>query len=87
MNRVDHTPLRLRTIKGCFEFHGILPPFPLHASFRRKLRKVVVQVEDLVISPFVEKACERFEKLGVQFKKRPTDGKMRHIAFILDPDG
>ena len=35
----------------------------------------------------VEKACERFEQLGVQFKKRPQDGKMRHIAFILDPDG
>ncbi|KAF4620882.1 hypothetical protein D9613_000062 [Agrocybe pediades] len=35
----------------------------------------------------VEKACERFEKLGVQFKKRPSDGKMRNIAFILDPDG
>ncbi|KAF8196586.1 Glyoxalase/Bleomycin resistance protein/Dihydroxybiphenyl dioxygenase [Pholiota molesta] len=35
----------------------------------------------------VETACERFEKLGVQFKKRPSDGKMRHIAFILDPDG
>ncbi|EPQ57147.1 glyoxalase I [Gloeophyllum trabeum ATCC 11539] len=37
--------------------------------------------------PDVEKACERFEKLGVTFKKKPTDGKMRHIAFILDPDG
>ncbi|KAJ3860661.1 Glyoxalase/Bleomycin resistance protein/Dihydroxybiphenyl dioxygenase [Lentinula novae-zelandiae] len=35
----------------------------------------------------VEEACARFEKLGVQFKKRPQDGKMRHIAFILDPDG
>ncbi|KAG8762138.1 hypothetical protein FRC11_010969 [Ceratobasidium sp. 423] len=35
----------------------------------------------------VEKACERFEQLGVTFKKRPSDGKMRHIAFILDPDG
>ena len=35
----------------------------------------------------VEKACERFERLGVQFKKRPSDGKMKHIAFILDPDG
>ncbi|KIM45579.1 hypothetical protein M413DRAFT_66221 [Hebeloma cylindrosporum] len=35
----------------------------------------------------VEKACERFEQLGVQFKKKPSDGKMRHIAFILDPDG
>ncbi|CAE6416836.1 unnamed protein product [Rhizoctonia solani] len=35
----------------------------------------------------VEQACERFEKLGVTFKKRPSEGKMRHIAFILDPDG
>ncbi|KAF8069908.1 Glyoxalase/Bleomycin resistance protein/Dihydroxybiphenyl dioxygenase [Lyophyllum atratum] len=35
----------------------------------------------------VEKACERFEKLGVAFKKKPSEGKMRHIAFILDPDG
>ncbi|KAF8629304.1 hypothetical protein AX15_003521 [Amanita polypyramis BW_CC] len=35
----------------------------------------------------VEKACERFEKLGVPFKKKPSEGKMRHIAFILDPDG
>ncbi|KAH8825406.1 Glyoxalase/Bleomycin resistance protein/Dihydroxybiphenyl dioxygenase [Flagelloscypha sp. PMI_526] len=35
----------------------------------------------------VEKACERFEALNVNFKKRPSDGTMRHIAFILDPDG
>ncbi|KAI0267064.1 glyoxalase I [Gloeopeniophorella convolvens] len=35
----------------------------------------------------VEAACARFEKLGVQFKKRLTDGKMKDIAFILDPDG
>lgn len=35
----------------------------------------------------VDTACARFEKLGVAFKKRPTDGKMRNIAFILDPDG
>jgi len=35
----------------------------------------------------VDKACERFEKLGVPFKKRPNEGKMRNIAFILDPDG
>ncbi|CAE6462024.1 unnamed protein product [Rhizoctonia solani] len=42
---------------------------------------IAVAVDD------VEKACERFENLGVNFKKRPSDGKMRHIAFILDPDG
>ncbi|KAF8444910.1 Glyoxalase/Bleomycin resistance protein/Dihydroxybiphenyl dioxygenase [Boletus edulis BED1] len=35
----------------------------------------------------IEAACARFEKLGVSFKKRLTDGKMKHIAFLLDPDG
>ncbi|TFY81083.1 hypothetical protein EWM64_g2926 [Hericium alpestre] len=35
----------------------------------------------------VEEACARFEKLGVPFQKRLTDGKMKHIAFIKDPDG
>lgn len=37
--------------------------------------------------PDVDKACERFEKLGVNFIKRPQDGKMKTIAFITDPDG
>ena len=35
----------------------------------------------------VQAACARFEQLGVTFQKRLTDGKMRHIAFIKDPDG
>ena len=35
----------------------------------------------------VEVACARFERLGVPFKKRLTDGKLKNIAFILDPDG
>ncbi|KQO51283.1 lactoylglutathione lyase [Sphingomonas sp. Leaf257] len=35
----------------------------------------------------VTAACERFESLGVTFKKRPQDGKMKDIAFITDPDG
>ncbi|KAL0070062.1 Lactoylglutathione lyase [Marasmius tenuissimus] len=35
----------------------------------------------------IEKACERFEQLGVTFKKKLTDGKMKNIAFLLDPDG
>ncbi|KAJ9558903.1 hypothetical protein OSB04_013517 [Centaurea solstitialis] len=34
----------------------------------------------------VYKACERFESLGVQFVKKPNDGKMKGIAFIKDPD-
>lgn len=33
------------------------------------------------------KACERFELLGVEFVKKPDDGKMKGIAFIKDPDG
>jgi len=37
--------------------------------------------------PDVYAACERFEKLGVEFVKRPDDGKMKGIAFIKDPDG
>ncbi|CAO1625497.1 unnamed protein product [Jaminaea pallidilutea] len=36
--------------------------------------------------PDLQKACDRFTQMGVQFQKRPEDGKMRHIAFIKDPD-
>ncbi|WVF73004.1 lactoylglutathione lyase [Kwoniella sp. CBS 6097] len=35
----------------------------------------------------LEAAVKRFDDLGVKFKKRPEEGKMRHIAFIYDPDG
>jgi lactoylglutathione lyase len=35
----------------------------------------------------IESACDRFEALGVPFKKRLTEGKMKNIAFLLDPDG
>lgn len=37
--------------------------------------------------PDVDKACDRFEKMNVEFVKRPNDGKMKGIAFIKDPDG
>ncbi|NLG60158.1 MAG: lactoylglutathione lyase [Gammaproteobacteria bacterium] len=40
-----------------------------------------------VTVPDVVAACERFEQLGVPFQKRLTDGRMREIAFIKDPDG
>jgi lactoylglutathione lyase len=36
--------------------------------------------------PDVNAACVRFEELGVTFQKRLSDGRMRHIAFIRDPD-
>jgi lactoylglutathione lyase len=37
--------------------------------------------------PNIEKACERFEALGVTFQKRLGEGGMKNIAFIKDPDG
>lgn len=37
--------------------------------------------------PDVRAACARFESLGVPFQKRLTDGRMKDIAFIKDPDG
>jgi len=36
--------------------------------------------------PSVAEACERFEKLGVEFVKKPDAGKMKNLAFIKDPD-
>nr|CAG8525556.1 5132_t:CDS:2 [Entrophospora candida] len=35
----------------------------------------------------IEAACKRFEELGVKFSKKLTDGTMKNIAFINDPDG
>lgn len=35
----------------------------------------------------IDAACKRFEEKGVSWKKRLTDGRMKNIAFVLDPDG
>jgi len=35
----------------------------------------------------IQAACKRLEDAGVKFQKKLTDGRMRHIAFALDPDG
>lgn len=40
-----------------------------------------------VMVPNVDAACERFEKFGVEFVKKPNDGRMKGLAFIKDPDG
>jgi lactoylglutathione lyase len=37
--------------------------------------------------PNLDDACQRFESLGVVFKKKPNEGGMHGIAFIKDPDG
>ncbi|KAL2315806.1 Lactoylglutathione lyase [Schizosaccharomyces pombe] len=34
----------------------------------------------------IESACAYLESKGVSFKKKLSDGKMKHIAFALDPD-
>ncbi len=35
----------------------------------------------------IQAACQRIEDAGYKFQKKLTDGRMRHIAFALDPDG
>jgi len=35
----------------------------------------------------IQAACARIEQAGYRFQKKLTDGRMRHIAFALDPDG
>lgn len=35
----------------------------------------------------VYEACTKLEEHGVQFKKKPDEGRMKGIAFAYDPDG
>jgi len=42
---------------------------------------ICVSVDD------IDAACQRFEDHKVNCKKRLTDGRMKNIAFVLDPDG
>lgn len=35
----------------------------------------------------IEAACQRFEDMYCNWKKRLTDGRMKNVAFLLDPDG
>jgi hypothetical protein len=44
------------------------------------LTSIGVSVDNL------DAACKRFEDLGVNWKKRLTDGRMKNVAFVLDPD-
>lgn len=41
---------------------------------------IAIAVDDL------DSACQRFEEKGVDWKKRLTDGKMKDVAFLYDPD-
>ncbi|PWA02835.1 hypothetical protein BB558_001010 [Smittium angustum] len=42
---------------------------------------IAITVDDL------DAAVARFDQLNVKFMKRPEEGRMKHIAFIYDPDG
>lgn len=35
----------------------------------------------------LQAACKRIEDAGYKFQKKLTDGRMKSIAFVLDPDG
>jgi lactoylglutathione lyase len=37
--------------------------------------------------PDLRATCARLDALGVPFQKRLQDGRMKHLAFIKDPDG
>jgi len=41
---------------------------------------IAISVDD------VQAETDRLTALGVTFQKRPEEGRMRHIAFIRDPD-
>lgn len=41
---------------------------------------IAVSVDNL------DAACKRLEEAGVEWKKRLTDGRMKHVAFVFDPD-
>ena len=61
------------------------PEFKGYASGNEDIGRgfghIAITVDD------IEKACARLEQLNVTFKKRPSDGTMKDIAFVLDPDG
>jgi len=40
-----------------------------------------------VFTDDVYAVCEELEKAGVKFQKRPNEGRMKGLAFALDPDG
>lgn len=35
----------------------------------------------------IDEACKFMESKGVVWKKKLTEGRMKNLAFVLDPDG
>lgn len=40
-----------------------------------------------MMTPDVYAACDKLEANGVKFQKKPDEGRMKGLAFALDPDG
>jgi len=59
------------------------PNFEYHHGNKdpRGFGHLAISVDD------IEAACKRFEDNEVKFIKKLTDGTMKNIAFIADPDG
>ena len=77
----------MKSLPGVLELthnHGTEtdPEFAYHNgnSGPRGFGHICISVPDLV------SACARFETLEVKFQKRLTEGQMKNVAFIKDPD-
>eukprot|EP00605_Chrysophyceae_sp_TOSAG23-4_P000576 GSChrysophyteH1.ASY1.ANO1.653.1 assembled CDS len=40
-----------------------------------------------VMTPNVQASCDELDANGVKFQKKPNEGRMKGLAFALDPDG
>ena len=61
---------------------GRIPPTQQQTA---TIKKEDLQFIKIALPP--QDILSRFEKLGVNFIKKPDDGKMKGLAFITDPDG
>jgi lactoylglutathione lyase len=65
--------------------YGPIPRGSLHRITNKYTLKgfghICLSVDDL------DEACKFMESKGVAWKKKLTEGRMKNLAFVLDPDG